>query len=180
MDGFENISFHYRKHNPNCKMLDVNSANIRKNNKLQKQKVQHAIVFLEDDKIIQMIENLFRVASTTGSLLQFHDLMSVILIGDDVQGLDKKWNEVHLSVNASRKDDMQGNISRQKTQAKFRRSHRQDSKCRHRQTEMKGLRKKLKNVPSLCAMDDEGEVLQRRSIRLRVRLEQERHFKRQT
>ena len=115
MDGFENISFHYRKHNPNCKILDVNSANIRKNDKLQKQEVQHAIVFLEDDNIVQMIENLFRVASTNGSLLQFYDLMSVILIGDDVQGLDTKWNEVHLSVNASRKDDILGKRSRQKT-----------------------------------------------------------------
>ena len=45
-----------------------------------------------------MIYEHFRVTGTNESILDFSDLVSVTLRGDDVQGFDTKWDEALLSI----------------------------------------------------------------------------------
>ena len=43
-----------------------------------------------------MIYDYFRITGTDESIAAFSDLMGVSLQGDNVQGFDSKWDEVHL------------------------------------------------------------------------------------
>ena len=45
-----------------------------------------------------MIFEYFRITGTNESILEFSDVMSMTLRGDDVQGIDTKSDEVHLSL----------------------------------------------------------------------------------
>ena len=96
------------KHHPNFQVLDANVATVLKNIRtnsnfgkrvyLEEQKAQTCDRFLRGRQVAHMISEHVRVTGTNESILEFSDLMSVTLRGDDVQGFDSKWDDVLFSM----------------------------------------------------------------------------------
>ena len=61
-------------------------------------------LFKED--IAHMIHEHFRITSTSDSILEFSDLMSITLRGHDIQQFDTKWDKVLSCMREAPKDDI--------------------------------------------------------------------------
>ena len=78
-------------------MKIIQNANFKKKPHWEKHRAQKKDRFLRDRQIGKKIYEYFRVTGTHESILDFSDLMSVTLRGDDVQGFGSRWDEVLLS-----------------------------------------------------------------------------------
>ena len=78
-------------------MKIIQNSAFKKEVQLEEQKAQKEDRFLRGRQIAYVIYDYFRVTGTHESFLDFSDLMSVTLRGDDAQGFDTRWDEVLLS-----------------------------------------------------------------------------------
>ena len=89
---------------PNFEMLDAKSAsvlkkiimssNFKKKISQEEEKAQLEDRFLRGRQIVYLIYDDFRVTGALEAVLDFTDLFSVTLRGDDVQDFDTRYNEV--------------------------------------------------------------------------------------
>ena len=64
------------------------ASDFRKNVFIEEQKAQNENRFLRGTQNAFLIDDYFRITSTSESILDFSDLMGVTLRGDNVQGFD--------------------------------------------------------------------------------------------
>ena len=76
----------------------IPNSHFKKKVSPEEQKAQKEGRFLRGKQIAFMIYDYFRVSGAHHAVLDYADLLSVILHDDDVQEFDTRWNEVPISM----------------------------------------------------------------------------------
>ena len=84
---------------PNFEMLDTISQipTSRRRSVSRSRKPNRRVGSSEEDRIANMIYDYFRVTGAHDTVLDYADLFSVTLHGDNIQQFDTRWDEVPLS-----------------------------------------------------------------------------------
>ena len=101
---------------PNFEMLDgriasalnkiIQNFQFKKKVSFEEQKAQKEDRFLRGRQIAFMIYDYFRVIGAHNTVLDFVDLFSVTLHGDNIQEFDTRWDEVLLSMSKIPSDEI--------------------------------------------------------------------------
>ena len=79
---------------------------LKKKFTLEEQKVLKADQFLSGKQIAYLIYDNFRVTCVNRSVLDYADLFSIVLRNDNIQELDRRWDEIFLSMEQFPPDDI--------------------------------------------------------------------------
>ena len=83
----------------------IQTSHFKKKVILEEQSAQIEDRFLRGRQIAFMIYDYFRVTGAHDAVLDYVDLFSVTLHGDDIQEFDTRWDEVLLSMSKIPSDD---------------------------------------------------------------------------
>ena len=84
----------------------IQNSNFRKKVRLEEQKARKGWPKHSQKEIASLIYECFRVTGAHETILEFKDLFSVLLRGDEVQGFDTRWDEVLLSTEDTPADNV--------------------------------------------------------------------------
>ena len=101
---------------PDFEMLDakiacalnkiIQNSQFKKQVSLEEMKAQKEDRFLRGRQIAYLIYEYFRVTGANDSVENYADLFTVVLLNDDIQEFDSKWDEILLSMTRIPSDDI--------------------------------------------------------------------------